>query len=84
MLSSAHFNMQHDEDNLSILKEFIHSRHRLVSLTGAGVSTRSGIPDYRGPQGSYTRGHKPMDHFEFITKEASRKRFTNRLSNSPT
>ncbi len=45
-----------------------------MALTGAGLSTDSGIPDYRGPRGSYSRGHKPMTHDEFLSSERNRKR----------
>lgn len=35
------------------LKEWMQRAGTVVALTGAGVSTRSGIPDFRGPQGLY-------------------------------
>src|SRR3954462_9438998 len=33
----------------------VESARRVVALTGAGISTESGIPDFRGPQGVWTR-----------------------------
>jgi NAD-dependent deacetylase len=35
--------------------ELMASARRITVLTGAGISTDSGIPDYRGPQGVWTR-----------------------------
>lgn len=36
-------------------KEWIHQAERVLILTGAGLSTASGIPDFRGPKGLWTK-----------------------------
>jgi NAD-dependent deacetylase len=38
--------------------QWIEQSRRIVALTGAGISTESGIPDFRGPQGLWTKNPK--------------------------
>ena len=47
---------------------------RVAVLSGAGLSTESGIPDYRGATGSLRR-HTPMTYEEFVHSEQSRRRY---------
>jgi len=41
--------------DLDTIAGWLRAAHQIVVLTGAGVSTESGIPDFRGPQGVWTK-----------------------------
>jgi NAD+-dependent protein deacetylase sirtuin 4 len=47
---------------------------RVLVLTGAGCSTESGIPDYRGPAGSLKK-RRPVQFLEFVRQEEARRRY---------
>jgi NAD-dependent deacetylase len=50
---------------MDALVELIEKSRKIVALTGAGLSTAAGIPDFRGPQGLYvTRRYDPEKTFE--------------------
>eukprot|EP00899_Mesostigma_viride_P013886 jgi/Mesvir1/22499/Mv18532-RA.1 len=57
------------------LQDFILRSDNLLVITGAGVSTECGIPDYRSPNGAYSLGYKPITHQEFMASEACRRRY---------
>jgi NAD-dependent deacetylase len=52
-------------------KKLLDHCQRAVVFTGAGISTESGIPDFRGPNGLWTR-IKPIDFQEFVRSERVR------------
>lgn len=40
-------------DKIEILRKWVAESNRIVAFTGAGVSTESGIKDFRSPDGLY-------------------------------
>ena len=56
-------------DAVARLAELVRGRQPVVALTGAGVSTESGIPDFRSPSGIWAE----VDPFEVATIEAFRR-----------
>jgi NAD-dependent deacetylase sirtuin 4 len=61
-----------DDGDVSALVELVKGR-RLVALTGAGCSTESGIPDYRGQGRSPTR--TPILHDAYLRRADVRRRY---------
>ena len=59
------------------LAEFIARHQRIFALTGAGLSTASGIPDYRDEQGNW-KARKPMDYRDFVSRHEARQRYWSR------
>jgi NAD-dependent deacetylase len=49
-------------------RTLIEDSQRAVVFTGAGISTESGIPDFRGPNGLWTK-IQPIDFQEFVRSE---------------
>lgn len=65
------------QDEIKTLENFLMDKPNTLVLTGAGISTESGIPDYRSDGvGLYARSnHKPVQHQEFLKSDEIRKRY---------
>jgi NAD-dependent deacetylase len=54
------------------LQQLIEDSERAVVFTGAGISTESGIPDFRSPGGVWTK-MQPIDFRDFVSSEDMRR-----------
>lgn len=66
-----------DPEKVKELQRFITLSKRLLVMTGAGISTESGIPDYRSEKvGLYARtDRKPIQHGDFLRSAPIRQRY---------
>ena len=58
--------------DIKALNRLLEVSHRIVVFTGAGISTESGIPDYRSPGGIWTK-YTPVDFQDFMRSEDMRR-----------
>src|SRR5471032_427738 len=54
------------------LREMLGAARRVAIFTGAGISTESGVPDFRSPGGVWSR-MKPIYFNDFVASEAARR-----------
>jgi NAD-dependent deacetylase len=62
----------HEDRDIRALAALIEGARRAVVFTGAGISTESGIPDFRSPGGIWTQ-MAPIDFQDFVASEAMRR-----------
>jgi NAD-dependent deacetylase len=61
-----------DHDDVARLRDMIAAAESVVIFTGAGISTESGIPDFRSPGGLWTK-YQPIDFGDFMASEEMRR-----------
>jgi NAD-dependent deacetylase len=63
--------MQMENSDAVTLARILANSSQVLVFTGAGISTGSGIPDFRGPTGVWTR-RQPVYYQDFMSSEAAR------------
>jgi NAD-dependent deacetylase len=71
--------MNADADDLDRLRRMLDAAQRIVFFTGAGISTESGIPDFRSPGTGLWTKMKPIMFQDFIGSESVRQESWRRL-----
>jgi NAD-dependent deacetylase len=64
--------MDDRQATIARLADLIGASRRIVAFTGAGVSTESGIPDFRGPGGIWSR-YGPIQYAEYLASAEARR-----------
>ena len=61
------------------LKRLIDQAEKIVAFTGAGISTESGIPDFRSPGGIWAK-YQPVEFSDFLRSVEMRREAWRRMS----
>ena len=74
------------DDDILTIASWLRDASYVVALTGAGISTESGIPDFRGPQGVWTKNPEAektatLDHY-MSNSDVRRQSWHNRVAGS--
>ncbi len=69
--------MTTDDSTVAQLRELLDASRRGVVFTGAGISTESGIPDFRSPGGIWEK-YSPIDFKDFMASEQARRDYWRR------
>jgi len=67
---------KNDQDNMNRAKELIFSSDKILVFSGAGLSTESGIPDFRSPGGVWSK-YDPSDFYfdRIVSDEKAREKY---------
>src|SRR5437762_11708516 len=68
--------MPHDDDPIELAAHLVRHARRAIAFTGAGISTESGIPDFRSPGGIWTKyDPEEFTYQNFVANRAHRERY---------
>src|SRR5438477_12872328 len=62
------------QEQLEDAAELMQQARQIAALTGAGISTESGIPDFRSPDSPWLR-QPPVSYHDFISKAEARRNY---------
>lgn len=79
-MANVDLDVENVEVKLLELTGALARARRLIVLTGAGISTESGIPDYRSENGLWAK-HTPIYYADFVRNPAVRRRYWARSLN---
>jgi NAD-dependent deacetylase len=66
--------MANDQTAIAKVAQFLSESKRAIAFTGAGISTESGIADFRSPGGIWSR-YQPVLYRDFLSSEEARRQY---------